>query len=186
MQAVLESLAACLEAAARASYASTMLAVRTTLDEDQFAAAWAAGQSMPLEQVIAYAETNACRRRHLLGYFGDPTPAAANPSCCDNCAQPMGPAETAGLAQTLGADLASIAPALLKQVAGLPFPLGRDRLITISLRRRESWRGRSVVLGRRHGAVANDALSRSAHFGRRAPCAFYDRRCSRTLRVYPQ
>jgi predicted ATPase/Tfp pilus assembly protein PilF/transcriptional regulator with XRE-family HTH domain len=55
IQAVLESIQGCLETAARASYNSTMLAVRAELGNDQFAAAWAETQSMPLEQIIAYA-----------------------------------------------------------------------------------------------------------------------------------
>ncbi|MDE3088627.1 MAG: RecQ family ATP-dependent DNA helicase [Chloroflexota bacterium] len=36
-----------------------------------------------LAQMIRYAETNACRRRFLLDYFGDRGPADA-PDCCDN------------------------------------------------------------------------------------------------------
>ncbi len=36
-----------------------------------------------LAQMIRYAETNACRRRFILGYFGDRGPADA-PDCCDN------------------------------------------------------------------------------------------------------
>jgi len=38
-----------------------------------------------LEQVEAYATTNACRRLHLLAYFGEPT--AADCSGCDRCGQ---------------------------------------------------------------------------------------------------
>ena len=34
--------------------------------------------------MIAYAETNACRRQIILAYFGDTGPAEA-PDCCDNC-----------------------------------------------------------------------------------------------------
>jgi ATP-dependent DNA helicase RecQ len=37
-----------------------------------------------LAQVIAYAESDACRRRILLAHFGDKGPAEAI-SCCDNC-----------------------------------------------------------------------------------------------------
>jgi len=36
-----------------------------------------------LAQMIRYAETNACRRRFILDYFGDPSSADA-PDCCDN------------------------------------------------------------------------------------------------------
>ena len=37
-----------------------------------------------LAQMIAYAESNGCRRRILLDHFGDRGPAEA-PQCCDNC-----------------------------------------------------------------------------------------------------
>jgi ATP-dependent DNA helicase RecQ len=37
-----------------------------------------------LARMVAYAETNSCRRKILLDYFGDRSPADA-PDCCDNC-----------------------------------------------------------------------------------------------------
>jgi ATP-dependent DNA helicase RecQ len=37
-----------------------------------------------LRKMIAYAESNACRRRIILDHFGDRSPAEA-PICCDNC-----------------------------------------------------------------------------------------------------
>jgi len=37
-----------------------------------------------LNQMIAYAESNSCRRRILLAHFGDESSADA-PDCCDNC-----------------------------------------------------------------------------------------------------
>ena len=49
-----------------------------------------------LAQMIRYAETDACRRRFILDYFGDDGPADA-PSCCDNhllTTTPARPAET--------------------------------------------------------------------------------------------
>ncbi|HOG45383.1 MAG TPA: RecQ family ATP-dependent DNA helicase [Anaerolineae bacterium] len=39
-----------------------------------------------LDEMIRYAETEGCRRRVLLGYFGDPDGAPVVP-CCDNCAK---------------------------------------------------------------------------------------------------
>lgn len=37
-----------------------------------------------LESIVGFAESNACRRRTLLDYFGDHSPAEAL-ACCDNC-----------------------------------------------------------------------------------------------------
>ncbi|HET6455481.1 MAG TPA: RecQ family ATP-dependent DNA helicase [Armatimonadota bacterium] len=37
-----------------------------------------------LDQMVAYAESNDCRRRIMLDYFGDRSPADAE-QCCDNC-----------------------------------------------------------------------------------------------------
>jgi ATP-dependent DNA helicase RecQ len=37
-----------------------------------------------LSKMVRYAETNDCRRRIILDYFGDSAPAKA-PNCCDNC-----------------------------------------------------------------------------------------------------
>jgi len=37
-----------------------------------------------LQQMVAYAESDACRRKFILGYFGDPGSAEAE-RCCDNC-----------------------------------------------------------------------------------------------------
>ncbi|GAB4549889.1 MAG: hypothetical protein Fur0016_03860 [Anaerolineales bacterium] len=48
-----------------------------------------------LDHMIAYAESNACRRRIILQHFGD-TGSAKAPVCCDNCeARKSAPAEKA-------------------------------------------------------------------------------------------
>ncbi|MFN8488111.1 MAG: tetratricopeptide repeat protein [Caldilineaceae bacterium] len=52
---LLEGMGGCLEPGERADYASTLAAVKTTLGEDEFATAWAAGRAMTLAQVVAYA-----------------------------------------------------------------------------------------------------------------------------------
>jgi hypothetical protein len=44
-----------LQAEIRADYERTLAAVRAHLDEEAFAAAWAAGRAMPLEEAIAWA-----------------------------------------------------------------------------------------------------------------------------------
>jgi len=43
-----------------------------------------------LDKMIAYAESNHCRRKILLAHFGDPTPPVSS-DCCDNCQQRRAP-----------------------------------------------------------------------------------------------
>jgi predicted ATPase/transcriptional regulator with XRE-family HTH domain/Tfp pilus assembly protein PilF len=54
-EALLERIGAVLERAERATHDRTIAAARAQLDEATFAAMWAAGRAMPLEQTIAYA-----------------------------------------------------------------------------------------------------------------------------------
>jgi orotate phosphoribosyltransferase-like protein/DNA-binding NarL/FixJ family response regulator len=54
------------------------------------------GRREQLDAMIAYAESNSCRRRILLDHFGDHSPAEAS-ICCDNCmARQAAPAAAAG------------------------------------------------------------------------------------------
>ncbi|MEK7276586.1 MAG: RecQ family ATP-dependent DNA helicase, partial [Chloroflexota bacterium] len=82
-----------------------------------------------LDIMIAYAETNACRRRAILDYFGDPDSADA-PLCCDNCltradvqAQPATPRDVASLSQTERAALI-----VLDALAHLQWEVGKGKL----------------------------------------------------------
>jgi len=43
-----------------------------------------AHRKMQLDKMVAYAESNTCRRRILLDHFGDRSPVEV-PDCCDNC-----------------------------------------------------------------------------------------------------
>lgn len=79
--------------------------------------------------MIAYAETNACRRRAILDYFGDPDSANA-PLCCDNCLtradvqdQPATPRDVASLSQTERAALI-----VLDALAHLQWDVGKGKL----------------------------------------------------------
>lgn len=54
-ETLLEVIGGCLEPGEGADYDSTLAAVKQALDERQFAAAWAAGRAMTLDQVVAYA-----------------------------------------------------------------------------------------------------------------------------------
>jgi ATP-dependent DNA helicase RecQ len=74
-----------------------------------------------LNQMIAYAESSACRRRILLTHFGDHGSAEA-PDCCDNCR----PVETA----TGDADGASteVALTILDALSTLRWEIGQGKL----------------------------------------------------------
>ena len=54
-ETLLEAIGGCLEPGERADYDRALAAVKQALDERQFAAAWAAGRAMTLDQVVAYA-----------------------------------------------------------------------------------------------------------------------------------
>ncbi|GAB4526215.1 MAG: hypothetical protein Kow0063_00190 [Anaerolineae bacterium] len=83
-----------------------------------------------LDRMITYAETDACRRRYLLEYFGDREPLDREKipaRCCDNC--------------QLNQDVTALPPAksaedwipliLLETARTLPRPVGRVRLAHI-------------------------------------------------------
>jgi superfamily II DNA helicase RecQ len=82
-----------------------------------------------LSQMIAYAESDACRRRYVLDYFGDDTslPPSTGAGCCDNCRTTI--------------DMTDLPPAksaqdwiplvVLETARTLPRPVGRGRLAQI-------------------------------------------------------
>lgn len=78
-----------------------------------------------LSQMIRYAESNACRRRFILDYFGDPSSADAS-DCCDNhfvkATEPSNRAES---------DSESIPLVILETVSTLPRGIGREKLAMI-------------------------------------------------------
>lgn len=88
-----------------------------------------------LDQVIAYAETQTCRRRYLLSYFGDESGQAGSrgadtarqAACCDNCCR------TADVTQLPKAQTAQewLPLVILETVRTLPRPVGRERLSQI-------------------------------------------------------
>ena len=86
-----------------------------------------------LNRMIWYAESNDCRRRILLDYFGDGGPADA-PRCCDNCLVAAAPIEATPGELLPTAELAAearIGLAILDAVRRLDFPLGRDKLAQV-------------------------------------------------------
>lgn len=80
-----------------------------------------------LVQMIHYAETNHCRRRFILDYFGDHSAADA-PECCDNH-----PSETVATPTRRAASEEEWIPlVILETVRTLKHPLGREKIAMIA------------------------------------------------------
>jgi superfamily II DNA helicase RecQ len=112
-----------------------------------------------LAQMVAYAESNTCRRRILLDHFGDRAAAEA-PVCCDNCQQ-RGQA---------------IAPAPLPPGSSAPLPSGspaQTALVILDAIRRLKWEiGKEKLAQLLRGSSAKDmhlyGYDRSPYYGRLA------------------
>lgn len=79
-----------------------------------------------LSRMVAYAETNHCRRRTILHHFGDPGDCTA-PRCCDNC---LAPAPDA-MAQAENGKLTpenKTALLILDAVNDVTWPVGRGKI----------------------------------------------------------
>lgn len=81
-----------------------------------------------LEKMVDYAETNACRRRTLLGHFGDSGDAAA-PACCDNCLSRAEVAEAPTRPAQTQAERAALI--ILHTITTLKWEVGRGKLAQI-------------------------------------------------------
>ena len=82
-----------------------------------------------LEHMIAYAESNACRRGIILKHFGDSGPVEAE-VCCDNCQVRQAAATPAKKAETLTqADRVPLI--VLDTVRRLERGVGREKIIQI-------------------------------------------------------
>lgn len=84
-----------------------------------------------LDQMVAYAQANGCRRRALLEYFSDQDAGEAE-QCCDNClnqAAPVAPAERRDVASLSRAERAALI--VLDALHRLKWPVGRKRLAEI-------------------------------------------------------
>ncbi|MEK7323866.1 MAG: HRDC domain-containing protein, partial [Chloroflexota bacterium] len=81
-----------------------------------------------LEKMVDYAETNACRRRTLLGHFGDSGDAAA-PACCDNCLSRAEVAEAPIRPAQTQAERAALI--VLHTITTLKWDVGRGKLAQI-------------------------------------------------------
>ncbi|MBI3734561.1 MAG: RecQ family ATP-dependent DNA helicase [Chloroflexi bacterium] len=93
-----------------------------------------------LDIMITYAETDACRRRTILQYFGDHSPADA-PICCDNCLAREETAEAGDPLSVTGSALTPARPAqsqseraaliVLDTVARLEWEIGKGTLANL-------------------------------------------------------
>jgi superfamily II DNA helicase RecQ len=79
-----------------------------------------------LSRIIEYAETNTCRRKFILDYFGDAGLPVA-PDCCDNHAQ-----ATLQAARPVETEEDKVPLILLEIVRTLARPVGRDKLAQIA------------------------------------------------------
>jgi superfamily II DNA helicase RecQ/adenine/guanine phosphoribosyltransferase-like PRPP-binding protein len=81
-----------------------------------------------LDAMIAYAESNHCRRRILLDHFGDHSPAEAA-RCCDNCLVKQSTPQLAASAELAELTQAERIPLIiLDALRRLDWGIGRDKL----------------------------------------------------------
>jgi ATP-dependent DNA helicase RecQ len=86
-------------------------------------------RKIQLSRMIAYAETNACRRQIMLDHFGDQSQVSVNP-CCDNCqAQPSFPFSGGDI--TLMPQSQRIALIILDTARRQRVKVGREKLAQI-------------------------------------------------------
>jgi len=106
-----------------------------------------------LERMIAYAETNACRRRILLEYFGDHIQAIVDP-CCDNCqVQHPPPPPASDIAQMPQPQ--QIALIILDTVHRQRIKVGREKLA-------------QILKGSQTKDIQKHHYDRNTHYGRLA------------------
>lgn len=110
-----------------------------------------------LARMVAYAETDRCRRRLILAHFGDQGPAEA-PACCDNClsgaSHPVAPSVDRAALETLPQE-ARIALGILDAVRRLPRPVGREKVA-------------QILKGSRAKEIIARGYDRSPYYGRLA------------------
>lgn len=80
-----------------------------------------------LDRMVEYAEANTCRRRIILDYFGDASPADA-PLCCDNCLTRAELASTPAEARPAQTQSERAALIVLDAIAHLKWEIGKGKL----------------------------------------------------------
>ncbi len=123
-----------------------------------------------LAQMVAYAESNACRRRILLDHFGDHAAAEAA-VCCDNCQQ-----------RAEERKRPSSIPAPLHPCSSAPLPLGSPAhiaLVILDALRRLKWEiGKEKLAQLLRGSSAKDmhlySYDRSPYYGRLAVFSMHE------------
>ena len=128
------------------------LAVRFVLDS---AKRRNRGKLTQLADMVAYAETDVCRRRMLLDHFGD-TGSSDAPVCCDNCNSPQLTTE-----RTTNGDISSLTEAEMTAL-----------YILDAIRRNERCIGRGKLAKLLNGSRAKDmrqyGYDKNRHYGRLA------------------
>ncbi len=81
-----------------------------------------------LDMMTVYAETDACRRRTILNYFGDRGDADA-PLCCDNCLARINETETVARPAQTQAERAALI--VLDTIAHLDWEIGKGKLTQV-------------------------------------------------------
>ncbi len=106
-----------------------------------------------LERMIAYAESNNCRRRLILEHFGDAGPAEAE-ICCDNCQtrQHLPPSPTGAVALTQTERVPLI---VLDTLRRLPRDVGREKIV-------------QILRGSKAKDISQFGYDRSTYYGRLA------------------
>lgn len=103
-----------------------------------------------LDQMLTYAESNACRRRLLLHHFSDHGPATA-PRCCDNCLTQRDDQPQNDIASLSQAE--RVALIILDTLRRLKWEIGREKLA-------------QILKGSRAKDIANRAYQQHIYYGR--------------------
>ncbi|HNT53794.1 MAG TPA: RecQ family ATP-dependent DNA helicase [Anaerolineaceae bacterium] len=106
-----------------------------------------------LERMIAYAESNDCRRRLILKHFGDTGPAEAE-ICCDNC-QARQPAPAPVARATVLTQSERTALIVLDTVRRLPHNVGKEKIV-------------QILRGSKAKDISQFGYDRSTYYGRLA------------------
>ena len=90
-----------------------------------------------LAAIVRYGESNECRRRILLKYFGDPADVEPSERCCDNCAAVLVPTTEPEADAT--EESSRVAHVILEAATAFRTGLGRRKLASVLQGSRAKW-----------------------------------------------